>query len=140
MDREEIDLSIVEATDEPTRATKIAPESVKKNGTRLVTAPSAASEKASSDAHIAHLEAELENWQRRTVIWRERALSAQALNDALNKNLEDLRTAFQFLPAPPETVTDDVVMSQSVVHQPVTDSVVAWCSKVFRREYWIGDR
>jgi hypothetical protein len=139
MDREEIDRSIVEATNEHTRATKTAPESVKKNGTRLVTAPSAASEKASSDARIAHLEAELENWQRRTVIWRERALSAQALNDALNKNLEDLRTAFQFLP-PHESTTHDVVMSQSVVHQPVTDSVVAWCNKVFRRDFWIGDR
>ena len=37
------------------------------------------------------LEADVDQWRRRAVIWRERALASEALSKALQQNVEDLR-------------------------------------------------
>jgi hypothetical protein len=141
MDNEELDLSIIVATDEYNRATKTAAEPSAGNGTRSSDVAPAGAGKPSLDARITHLEAEVENWQRRTVIWRERALSTQALNEALNKNLEDLRTVIQYLPAPAqESTRESAVIDQPAARPPATGAVVEWCNRVFRREFWTGTR
>lgn len=149
MEDQDLDLTIIEATDTYSLATKRAPRASARNGDRANGATTALATDTDRDgdpdvpelrARVAHLEAEIDNWQRRTVIWRERALSAQGLNEALNRNLEDLRTAVQALaaPAPPrDDVIHDVGPSRDVA-PPVSTTVVEWCNRVFRRDFWTG--
>lgn len=79
------------------------------------------------------LEAELANWQRRAVMWRERALSAQTVNEALTKNLEDLRAMLQL-----RSLLDAARTEHTST--PVRAPVEQWWTKVFRRETWITTR
>jgi limonene-1,2-epoxide hydrolase len=41
--------------------------------------------------HIAELETQVHDWRRRALIWRERTIAAQTLNDSLRANIDDLR-------------------------------------------------
>jgi hypothetical protein len=136
MDGDELDLSIIEATDEYSASTKTVPDTASGNGSRAAI-PVDEAEKAALTARIAHLEAELESWQRRTVVWRERALSAQALNEALNKHLEDLRLVIRRLPEPAPDAAEPGVNAGEVERAAPT-TVVEWCNRVFRREFWTG--
>jgi hypothetical protein len=104
----------------------------------------AGSERSLLESRVAQLEADLENWQRRAATWRERALSAQALNEALNRNLEDLRMALQALATAPTHApesTESSVPATPHAERPVaTATMVEWCNKVFRRSFWTGPR
>jgi hypothetical protein len=151
MDGDELDLTVIEATHEyrPGSGTALrapgtrAPET---NGAHNGSAVEDA-ERASLEAQIRHLEAELENWQRRTVMWRERALSAKALNEALTDHLDDLRTVIQRLPVP--AVDQEIPRTSGVPIEPGTEphaehstssAIVAWCNRVLRREFWTDAR
>ena len=141
MDAEELDLTIVEATDEyrPGHGNgTVAVESHRAETSSGIgtTTPSGDTELSSLESRIAHLDADVENWQRRTVMWRERALSAQALNEALNKNLDDLRTVVQAMAAATTHRADVVVPGQRPPHPLTSATVVEWCNRVFRRDFW----
>ena len=125
MDGSQVDLSIIEATDEYSARTVPTPASGNGVGNSVTVA----------EARIRHLESELEKWQRRTVIWRERALSAQALNEAMTKNLEDLRTLLQLVSVRP--IEDDAMAVQvpSVRRPSATEAVSDWLTRVFRRDF-----
>jgi hypothetical protein len=82
---------------------------------------------AGPTSRIEALEAELADWQRRAVVWRERALSTQALNDALTSNLEDLRTLLDLRAS----------REAAAVERAATEQ---WWTKVFRRETWVTGR
>ena len=89
-----------------------------------------------TDERVTKLEADLADWQRRAVLWRERALNVQALNEALTQNLDDLRAMLR-LTAPPEGGDDD----QTRLLQPRPQSgFEAWWSRVFSRENWTTQR
>ena len=84
---------------------------------------------APTDEQIALLEAEIADWQRRAVIWRERALSAQALNEALSKNLDDLRAVLAL-----RTEAEAAPGGGSTPAARPADE--QWWTRVFRRETW----
>ena len=87
---------------------------------------------------VAELETALGEWQRRAVIWRERALSAQTLNDALRKNLEDLRVV---LHGDSALVSDMVDRSSPpAAATPATQPQEQWWTRVFRRDFWVQPR
>jgi hypothetical protein len=89
-------------------------------------------------ARVAELETALGEWQRRAVIWRERALSAQTLNDALRKNLEDLRVV---LHSDSPLVSDMVDRSAApATTTPATRPQEQWWTRVFRRDFWVQPR
>jgi hypothetical protein len=150
MDAEELDLTIIEATDEYRPGHENGTRNVESHGAETssgngtLTPPSGDAERSWLESRIAHLEADVERWQRRTVMWRERALSAQALNEALNKNLDDLRTAVRAMAAAathtPEVKAADVPASQYPARQLPSATVVEWCNRVFRRDFWTGLR
>ena len=90
---------------------------------------------ASGDDRVAKLETELADWQRRAVLWRERALNVQALNEVLTQNLDDLRAVLR-LTTPPEEGDD-----QPRQLQPRPKSgFEQWWSRVFSRENWTTER
>jgi hypothetical protein len=152
MDAEELDLTIIEATDEYRPAHENDPRTVASHDAGAaarvaVSTPPAAegAEPSLLESRVAQLEADVESWQRRTIMWRERALSAQALNEALNTNLEDLRTALRALaagpPHAPEAGAPDVSAGRTPARQqPPSATVVEWCNRVFRRDFWTGSR
>ena len=84
---------------------------------------------APTDDQIALLEAEIADWQRRAVIWRERALSTQALNEALTKNLDDLRAVLAL-----RTEAEAAAGGGSTPAARPADE--QWWTRVFRRETW----
>lgn len=149
MDAEELDLTIVEATDEYRPGHENGTRNVESHGAETssgngtLAPPSGDAERSSLESRVGHLEADVESWQRRTVMWRERALSAQALNEALNQNLDDLRTVVRALAAgathTPEMThvseAADVPAGQYPARQLTSATVVAWCNKVFRRDF-----
>jgi hypothetical protein len=150
MDAEELDLTIIEATDEYRPGRENGTRNVESHGAETSSgngtlAPrSGDAERSSLESRIAQLEADVESWQRRTVMWRERALSAQALNEALNKNLDDLRVVVRAMAAG-ATQTREVKAtggsaSQHPAHQLTSATVVDWCNRVFRRDFWTGPR
>jgi len=94
-------------------------------------APSSTNGWTGSDRTVEALEAELADWQRRAVMWRERALGLQELHDALTKNLEDLRSVLQHR-ADLDAVPDE--REVAVARVPAEQ----WWTKVFRRETWTG--
>jgi hypothetical protein len=102
-----------------------------------------ASDGASQNGHdgstnrIEALEAELADWQRRAVVWRERAVSTQALNDALTNNLEDLRLMLQVRAAADDIGRHEGTVERAPSTQALTDQ---WWTKVFRRETWMTRR
>jgi hypothetical protein len=139
MDGEDSDLAIIDATDRY-NGTKSVPKPANSNGAHKPS-PVDDAERASRDAQIAHLESELEAWQRRTVIWRERALAAQALNEALNKHLDDLRVVLQHLPAPtpgpveggePASSATQVEHAAPATRPTATATIAEWCNRVWR--------
>ena len=150
MDAEELDLTIIEATDEyrpghqnGTRNDEAhGAETPAGDGTPAL--PAGGDERPLLESRIAQLEADVESWQRRTIMWRERALSAQALNEALNTNLDDLRMAVKAMAAgathPPEVKTGDVPARQYPERHMQSATVVEWCNRVFRRDFWTGQR
>jgi hypothetical protein len=135
MDEQEFDLTIIEATDEYRPRHKAGPRNIESRGTEDP-------ERSSLESRVAQLEADVESWQRRTVMWRERALSAQALNEALNTNLDDLRVVVRAMATthPPDVGLADAPRSQLPARQPTSTTVVEWCNSVFRREFWTGRR
>ncbi len=168
MAAEELDLTIIEATAEYRPGHQNGTRN-HQNGTRLVeshgaetpleetrledeivTPPAADIERSSLESRIAQLEDDLESWRRRAVTWRERALSVQALNEALSTNLDDLRLAVRAMAAgaPPTPEVEEgveegavsVPANQYPVRQPPSVTVVEWCNKVFRRDFWTGPR
>jgi hypothetical protein len=88
-------------------------------------------------ARIAELETALGEWQRRAIIWRERARSAQTLNEALRKNLEDLRVV---LHGDGSLVSDVVDRTSATGAVPATHPQEQWWSRVFRRDFWAPPR
>jgi hypothetical protein len=140
LDAEELDLTIIEATDEYRPGHENGTRNVESQGAETSSGdgtsapPSGNAERSSLESRIAHLEADVESWQRRTVMWRERALSAQALNEALNHNLDDLRTVVRAMAAR-ATQTPEVLAGQYPARQLTSATVVAWCNKVFRRDF-----
>lgn len=98
---------------------------------RAAVAPSSTNGGTGSGRTVEALEAELADWQRRAVMWRERALGFQELNEALTKNLEDLRSVLT-LRAAPDAVQDE--RGSAVARVPAEQ----WWTKVFRRETWTG--
>jgi hypothetical protein len=145
MDAEDLDLTIIEATDDYRPGHENGTRNVGSHGVETssgndtLAPPSGDTDRSSLESRIAQLEADVESWQRRTVMWRERALSAQALNEALNQNLDDLRTVVRALAAgtthAPEVEVADVPASQYPARQITSATVVAWCNKVFRRDF-----
>jgi len=93
-------------------------------------ATGAAVEPVTAD-QLASLEAEVADWQRRAVMWRERALSTQALNEALASHLEDLQAVLQLRAA-----SGDEKPAAAVAREPVEQ----WWTRVFRRDTWTGSR
>jgi hypothetical protein len=86
-------------------------------------------------SRIEALEAELADWQRRAVIWRERALSTQALNDALNANLDDLRTMLPNRVPDEHDAHDASTPRAPVARAPgAPESFEPWWNRVFRRD------
>jgi hypothetical protein len=150
MDTDELDLTIIEATDEYRPGHETGARDVATHGVEtppdvgISAAPREGAERSLLESRIAQLEADVESWQRRSITWRERALSAQALNDALNTNLDDLRTALRALAAgaahSPDTDAGDVTAGQQLAPQLPSATVVEWCNKVFRRSFWTGTR
>jgi hypothetical protein len=95
-----------------------------------------------SGDRVAELETALGEWQRRAVIWRERARSGQVLNEALRKNLEDLRVVLHG----DATLVSDVVDRAATPATPATSATSAtqaqeqWWTRVFRRDFWVEPR
>jgi hypothetical protein len=151
MDAEELDVTIIEATGDyrpvahangTPKVESPGPETPPEPGP--VAPPAGDAERSVLESRIAALEADVESWQRRTIMWRERALSVQALNEALNTNLDDLRTALRALapatPSAPEVEGTAMPASQHPVRPLASATVVEWCNKVFRRDFWTGPR
>jgi hypothetical protein len=151
MDAEELDLTIVEATDEyrPGHENGNGGGSVDAHAAETrpgdgILAPPASAQRSSLDSRIEQLEADVASWQRRTTMWRERALSTQALNEALNRNLDDLRVTVRSMVAgatrTPEVEVRAVPARQHSERPLPTATVVEWCNRVFRRDFWTGPR
>jgi hypothetical protein len=148
MDAEELDLTIIEATDEYRSRHEDGTRNVEshsaetRHGDDTRTPPAGGAEWSFLESRIAQLEAEVESWQRRTAMWRERALSTQALNEALNTNLDDLRMALRAMAArathTPEVSVGDARASHYPARQLSSATVVEWCNRVFRRDFWTG--
>lgn len=90
----------------------------------------------------AAIDAELAAWQRRAVLWRERALNAQALNEALSENLDDLRTILHHLAvedADHGASTNGVATNgtKAAAHWATAEQ---WWNKLWRRDTWIPSR
>ncbi len=121
-------------TEQSASAAQPAPDTTPADAPRTATEGTAI-ERPSVNGHteagrtVEALEAELADWQRRAVMWRERALSTQALNEALTKNLEDLRAMLQL------RATLDAARAErtSGVERAPAEQ---WWTKVFRRETW----
>lgn len=89
---------------------------------------------AATPDRVATLEGELADWQRRAVMWRERALSTQALNDALNNHLADLQAMLQL------QATASAQSERGVVASVAREPVEQWWMRVFRRDTWTSPR
>lgn len=156
MAAEELDLTIIEATAEyrphqngarhvAAHVAETLPDDAPEED--LVTPPAGGVEASLLESRIAELEDDVESWRRRAITWRERALSVQALNEALTTNLDDLRLAVRAMAvgATPTPEVDegagDVPASHYPARQPSPSAtVVEWCNKVFRRDFWTGPR
>jgi hypothetical protein len=159
MDVEELDLPIIEATDQYRPGHQDGTSDFEVDG--VDTSPEDGADTFADDhvllprargtegslleSRVAQLEADVESWQRRTAMWRERALSAQALNEALNTNLDDLRLALRAVAAgathsPQPEVGGEVPAAPYEPRQLPSATVVEWCNRVFRRSFWTGQR
>jgi hypothetical protein len=92
-------------------------------------------EPTTTDDRIASLEGEISDWQRRAVMWRERALSAQALNEALSDHVQDLQGVLR-LRMGGDTDGGDAGPAAAVAREPIEQ----WWMRVFRRDTWKADR
>lgn len=84
---------------------------------------------------VEELEAEVADWQRRAVIWRERALSTQSVNEALAAHLEDLRAILQPRTTP-EAVEPEWARHAEIEHHAADP----WWTRVFRRAKGVVSR